>query len=175
MHSSSLPSRTSPNTAGFSLLELIVVVTLLAVMMGAVAPMYQDSLISIRSERGVEDFLATLKHGQELAVAQGVEHRLYLDKAENAYALKRFVKTDDKGKKEFKTLLNMRSTNGTLPPGMTFGEVEAIKDKATKSQYITLYPTGACDYSTIVVKWGKDDRATIETKGRLGRFAVKRS
>ena len=43
-----------------------------------------------------------------------------------------------------------------------------------KAYYVTLHPSGACDYATVTVQVGEGDTVSIATKGRLGRFEVTR-
>ena len=64
---------------GFSLIELIVVLTILSLMLGVVVPIYHGSLSRTRSAGATRDFLATMKYAQERAVTDATEHRLYLD------------------------------------------------------------------------------------------------
>src|SRR5262245_37750606 len=77
------------NSAGFTLMELIVVVIVIAVISSAVIPMFADSLRSLRRQRYIDDFTTALKFAQERAISGSVEHRVYIDDKANTFWVER--------------------------------------------------------------------------------------
>ena len=67
---------------GFTLLELIVVVTLLSLISLAVMPVYVAAMNATAVRNAQSDLMATLRFIQELAVKESREYRLYLSDKE---------------------------------------------------------------------------------------------
>ena len=79
-----MPGRYGRNR-GFTFLELIVVLSILAVITAIIVPIYGASVsaLSVRGARG--DFTATIYYLQELSIQQSRELRLYVDERAGTY------------------------------------------------------------------------------------------
>ncbi len=160
--------------AGFSLIELMVVTAIIAILAASIAPMFVDSVKSMRADRSVRDLLNVMKYAQERAVADGVEYRVYLSKdrktRRNSYWVMRFAKMDGFEKVFFRAPEPyLRKTY--FPKEIEIDRIAARKDKEEGAQFIAFYANGACDYATVALRKNRD-RVTIRTKGRLGQFDV---
>lgn len=156
---------------GFSLLEIIVVLTLLAIMLAAAAPVFRGAVKGNRQDQAVRNFIAALKFAQERAVADSTEYRVYIDSDGEAYWLLRLSRREGDDKM-FEAPAERYAGRTTLPESLEFERPSARRDRARDAHYVAFYPNGACDYATIRFRKDKHDRLRIETKGSLGRFKV---
>ncbi|MCL4218948.1 MAG: prepilin-type N-terminal cleavage/methylation domain-containing protein [Candidatus Hydrogenedentes bacterium] len=163
--------RATHDSAGFTLLELMVVVTIITVFAAGVLPVYQGSLSRIRGARATHELVATVKHCQERAITEGVEYRLYLDDEENSYWVKRLAKRDA-GDKVFASPPGLTGQKRRLPEKTDMSRPSARRDRDEDAYYVAFYPNGACDYATIKLRRADRKRVTISTKGRLGQLEV---
>lgn len=70
-------------SGGFTLLELIVTLLILAVAAAVVAPAIGRSLDTIKARADVAGFAATLRHARERAISTGRTHTVLVDPAEH--------------------------------------------------------------------------------------------
>jgi len=158
---------------GFTLVELILVVTLIGILSAAVVPVFSTSIDNARERRGLRGFVAMMKHGQERAMAEGVEFRLYMQPDDNRYWLVRFSRMD--GDERVFTLAPLPHGGiEQLPAQLAFGRLTAHRDRKRRAYYVSFYPSGACDYATIRLERPARPRhgIRITTKGTLGQFEV---
>ncbi len=159
-------------SSGFTLIELIVVMTIIALLTAAVVPIYQGSLTRIREDRATRDFVAYLKYAQERAITDGTEYRFYMREESREYWVMR-QHIDEEGEKQFAYLDEGPVEVKQLPEGIEFERPKARFDKDREAHFVSFYGTGACDYATIKMETADGDELELETKGRLGRFEVK--
>jgi len=170
------PKRHKTASAGFTLIELIIVLTLLAVLSSAVIPVFSGSLGRVESDHTVRDLVALIKYGQERAVTDLKEYRLYLDPEQGHYFLMMLKRTPE-GEKDFVPLDEHQGEALVLPPRIEMAKPKARKDRERDLYYIPFYPSGACDKARIpleIKQEGRDRKVTIETQGSLGRIVIKR-
>jgi prepilin-type N-terminal cleavage/methylation domain-containing protein len=161
----------SLGTAGFTLMELIIVLTILAMMSAAVVPIFGGTFATVQSDHAVRDLVATIKYAQERAVTDMKEYRLYLDPATNAYFLLS-VKNPDERTKQFEALSERQGETVVLPERLKLGKSKAKKDRSRNMAYVAFYPNGACDKATLAVVRDDGLGKHIETEGSLGRINV---
>jgi len=156
---------------GFTLIEVIVVLSIVMIMTAAVVPMYQGSVAWARRDRATRDVVSRLKYAQERAITDAAEHRFYLDDDSGTYWLVREGEEND-GKRVFEELDDAGATRARLPEQMKFEKPKASLDRELDAHYVAFYPGGACDYATITI--AIDDRTStkIRTEGRLGQMKV---
>ena len=78
-----IPTYRSTRAEGFSLLELVVVLTLLMVMTMMVMPVFKGALSDAEVEQSMRDMHAMIKSARSLAMSEGNEYRIYLHPKEN--------------------------------------------------------------------------------------------
>ncbi|HOZ46873.1 MAG TPA: prepilin-type N-terminal cleavage/methylation domain-containing protein [Candidatus Hydrogenedentes bacterium] len=165
------PDRTAH--AGFSLMELVVVLTLLTIIMGAVVPVFNGSFKSVHSDYVVRDLIAMIKYGQERAITDTTRYRLYLDPEQRQYWLMRLEDTDEgplylEDSERF-------SERRTLPDGVEMDRPHAYEDRDLDAYFIEFHPSGRCDDASIDVLRQDGDTIRIETEGNIGQIKVKGS
>ena len=159
---------------GFSLLELVIVMTIITIIAMAVVPVFRGTLASVQTEHGVRDMVATVRYAQERAVTDSLEYRLYLDPEKGEYYLMRLEGYDEDNEKVFEPLEERIGDAMPLPKRMGMKRPRARKDRDRDAYYVAFYPSGACDDVTIELE--REDRSgsvRIETNGSLGRLEVK--
>ena len=154
-------------------MELIIVLTILAVMSAAAIPVFSGSLGTVESDHAVRDFVALIKYAQERAVTDLREYRLYLDPEKGRYFLMTLQRTAE-GKKRFKALDEKQGEALFLPSRLTMKKPSAKKDRKLGLYYVSFYPSGACDEATITLQSKDSGKIKIETGGSLGKIKVDR-
>lgn len=160
---------------GFSLLELMVVVTIVVVLAVAVTPVFRGSLAKARQDQAARDLVAYVKFGQEQAVAQACEYRLYLDVEGRTFSLMREAETVGRGEENERAFVTAQEPYAgprRLPEGVSLGKPKARRDRETDTYYVAFYPTGACDFATIRLTGGRRSHVDVTTEGHLGRLKV---
>lgn len=161
-------------TAGYTLMEMIVVMTIIALITAGVIPVFQGTMTAVRGDRASRDFVALLKYAQETAIAEATEYRFCMNYEEGTYWLMRAA-VDEDGARTFERVDDAYGATRRLPNGITLDRPDARFDRDTKAHFVAFYPGGACDYATITIEKRDGDDIDIRTKGRLGQFEVKES
>jgi type II secretion system protein H len=157
---------------GFTLIELIIVLTIIAIMSAAVVPVFGGSMAKLERDHAVRDFVATLRYAQERAVTDTREYRMALDPELNQYWLLRCGGIVER-KKTFELMDERQGKAMLLPERLSMKSVKARKERQEKYYYISFYPNGACDRAEVTLQ-DEDGRAvTVATKGSLGQLEVK--
>jgi type II secretory pathway pseudopilin PulG len=152
-------------------MELIIVLTLLAILSAAVAPVFQGSYSKLESDHAVRDLVATLKYAQERAITDTAEYRVYLNPETNEYWLMRLAQRRN-NKKMFEPLAERQGKRVALPDRLRMNRVKARKDRETKAYFISFYPNGACDHAGMKLEQTGERSITIELTGSLGEMKV---
>jgi prepilin-type N-terminal cleavage/methylation domain-containing protein len=139
--------------AGFSLIELVVVLTLIAVMAMTVTPVFQASLGSARADHAARDLFAELISARERAVTHAVEYRVYFDERENRYwaAYGPFT-----AKGEMNTATKIDGEIVTVPDRLRITDVRGRRGGASGTYYLAFYPHGACDVGYVTLTDERD-------------------
>ena len=165
-------SRSLPR--GFTLIELVIVLTIFALMTAAVVPIYHGSITWTRSDRAIRDFLALMKYAQERALTDQVEHRFYMDYETGGYWLLRLGEDEDE-EPAFVPLGEAVADRRILPENVSLEGTKARRDRELEAHYIAFHGSGACDYATVKLDCAARRTVTIRTKGHVGQFEVDES
>lgn len=161
--------------AGYTLMELIVVVTILAALTAMVTPLFRVSFAETSNEFAIRNLVATMKYAQTLAITKAMEHRIYFKPSANTYWLMRKVGRKD-GEAVLEPVADQEGDAQVLPVTLEMREIEARRDRERDAYYISFFPSGACDVAEIRIALAKEPhrRFTISTKGALNRFSVRK-
>ncbi len=156
---------------GFTLIELIVVMMIIAILAAGITPMFRDSMVELKNRRVVSDMLATMKYAQERAIADGREYRFCVDPVDGRYWVEQFTKRIGSDKR-FAPVTEGLLRPARLPDNARFAQVEAQSIPGTRAKQISFYPSGSCDFASFTVLIGRE-RVTVDTKGRVGQLKVR--
>jgi len=158
---------------GFTLLELVVVLAVLAVITAMIIPGYGASITAMQGRSARGDFVALLYFAQELAVHESREIRLYLDKNTRAYWLEGWVSGHGDAKRFAPLPDPAQGGPRYFPPKTAIVEVHARTDATLGFYYIAFFPGGGSDRAAIALSRGEgEDPITIRTTGALGGIEV---
>ena len=167
-----MTSRAGKCSRGFVLLELLVVVTILAIMFGTMTPLFRRSYTDLRIRNAYKDIAAIVKHAQERAIMEEREFRVNFDEKEGTYWLS--YREDPM---EFPAnFVNLNTDAGRpklLPEGVAFTDIRANRDRETHAQYITFYPNGTADRATVRLRDVRYRSFIMETGRDTGIVIVK--
>ena len=163
------------SAAGFTLVELIIVMLIVTTMAMAVMPIFRDTYAGLKEETTIQDILSTMKYAQARAVTDGIEYRVYFSPKKNAYWLMRQTVTKE-FKRDFEPVLDRHGQYTVLPDKFVLEKPKARRERETESYYISFFPSGASDIATIFLAKAAERRKKyeIETSGTLSQFRLKK-
>jgi prepilin-type N-terminal cleavage/methylation domain-containing protein len=158
---------------GFTFLELIVVLALLAIISAIIVPVYVRSMNGIQMRSARNGLIGTLRFIQELSVKESREFRLYVDAKKGTYWVMRMAKVVD-GEKKFEPIEETWGAETQLPEQFVITHIKARKDRGEKGIFIACLPNGASDQAVISVR---DDHVRgrnykIVVLGPMGKIEV---
>lgn len=163
------------SAAGFTLVELIIVMLIITTMAMAVMPIFRDTYADLKEETTVQNILTAMKYAQARAVTDGIEYRIYFSPKKNAYWLMRQTVTED-FKRDFEPVQDRHGHYTVLPDKFILEKPKAHRDRENESYYISFFPSGASDIATIFLARASERRKKyeIETSGTLSQFKLKK-
>lgn len=169
----STPPRCPRGCRGFTFLELIVVVSLLAMITAAIVPLYGASINGLRSRSTKNELVSAIQYAQQQAVVEGREYRLLFDDKKRSFHVVQWEKMDEE-EKVFAPVEEAWARKRELPGNLEFKKLPRQKDKQFKLPYIAFYPNGSCDRAEIAVEDKKDRAAgfSIELTGVIGKLKI---
>lgn len=164
---------TSPRTyhnAGFTLMELMVVMTLLAIMTAAVTPVFRGTLTGVRAEDEARDLVAMLEYAQARAITDAVEYRVYLAPTLNSYWLERATMRNGRAI-SFSVVNDTVVQRINLPENAQLAQPRARRQGKDALYYIAFYPNGMCDEALLGISDLEDETVfLISTEGSQVRW-----
>jgi len=158
--------------SGFTLMELIIVLTIISIISAAVIPVFGGSFSSIRRDHALRDFLSALRYAQERAVAETREYRVVIDPETRSYyitALEKF----DRGEKSFEPIDERFGKRMTFPEEFEIKKPSARRDRETRTFFIAFFPNGGCDEAIIPFTVNGRREVSVLTNGRKGHIELK--
>ncbi|MBI1318023.1 MAG: prepilin-type N-terminal cleavage/methylation domain-containing protein [Candidatus Hydrogenedens sp.] len=167
--------RRHPTSAGFTFLELVVVLTLMAVISAMVIPVFGPSFRSVQVRSAQDEILALIGQTQEMAVRQGREYHFCIDPKERIFWV-RFVADMDGMEKITEDVSDRWGRVQDFPGYLDLRQPRMRKDSETGAFYIACYPNGACDRVKLEFfdNRFRGQKFRIETQGALGQTIAER-
>lgn len=161
-------------TAGFSLLELIVVLTILSIITAVVVPIYNNSMAHVQLRDARNSFASMIAHVQERAVSESREYRIYIDDDKGAYWVMR-LEGMEKEEKLFRPAPGELGKRAFFPAYLRIDRVKARKDRQEKAYYISCFPNGASEQATVSFR---DERSRqrafrVAILGAMGKIDIR--
>ena len=152
---------------GFTLVELIVVVAIVSVLAGMIAPRMYNLSGSARLRQSSRRFLATARYARDFAATRRCKCRLTIDTKEQGYTLTR-QKDAEHDPNEFVPLEASLAKPQRLPDGLRFGSLR-IEPALPRPQadanadYIDFDPTGRADAAVVEITDGQGVYSVLVT------------
>lgn len=161
-------------TAGFTFLELVVVVSILAILTAAIVPVYSASIAAMKRRGARGDLVATVLYLQELSIRQSRELRLYVDADDGQYWAAGWVSGLGEDRAFAPLADRDLGERRNLPEGLEWSRLQAKRDRRTGAHFVAFYPNGASDPATLRVGTRGGGRATftMTIAGPLGEVSV---
>ena len=158
---------------GFTFLELVIVLALLAIITSIIVPVYVRSMNGIQMRSARNSLIGTLRFIQELSVKESREYRLYIDVKNNLYWVTRLAKVVD-GEKKFEPVEETWGEKTQLPSQFVITNLKARKERGEKALFIACQPNGASDKAEISVRddHGGSKKYKIVVLGPMGKIEV---
>lgn len=151
-------------------MELILVLTLLAIISSAIVPVFSRSLVSIHGKHSQREIIALLKYAQERAITDTVNYRFYCDPELNQYWLMRL--DDQNGNRVFVEVTDKTGMRKTLPGNVKIEPKSLYRDKFLKAYFLEFYPSGASDRGELTLTTDDGETIDISTEGHAGQIEV---
>ncbi len=161
------------SVAGFTFLELLVVVTMIAILTAGVTPMFAGSLSGARGSRSVRDLVASFRYAGEMAIIEELEYRVYINDDKGIYWIARET-VDEDGETVFRPVSTREGEIQRFPADLKVARVRANRERLDNEQvyYVRFFPGGACDFAEIRLERSRRDRIDIAINGALGKIKV---
>jgi general secretion pathway protein H len=143
--------------AGFTLLELMVVLGLMGLLLGLVIPGLMHSWEREANRATLRDFISTLRTARSEAVTRGLRVRLFLSLKTGRYRLEGSTR------------------EGTLK-GLSLTDAQLVWQNPEKSQgYIAFYGDGSTSGGTLALAEPTGRRYVLEVKPITGKVSLRSS
>jgi len=159
-------SANSRRAAGFTLLELVLVMFLAALVLAMVAPSLSPWARGQRVQDAADQFVAMTRLARTRAVSEGITYRINIDAPSGAYQLMSQANGQD-----FAAVQSSQGRAFTLPDGM---RIELLSPDGTASQqpYVDFYPTGRIAAATVVITPDRGNPITIACPSPAEGFVI---
>jgi Tfp pilus assembly protein FimT len=158
--------------AGFTLVELILVMIIIFTLATVVAPRFSDFFPSLQVRKSTEQLFAWARKARADAALTGVRQRLVLDSAKRMYWIEYEARPiKDPGKF---TVLSGAWGQETLPEEIAFETIDGAETDPTNGavRYIEFRPDGTSTDATVILSNESGDRHTVRVEGATSKVTV---
>lgn len=163
--------RQQTTRSGFTLLELMIVMVLLATLTAMVTPVFSGTLSGMRAENEARNLVGLLEYAQARAISDSVEYRVYIAPTANTYWLERAIMHEGRAVSfEFVEDKIVQATE--LGENVQLAEPRARRVGSDALYYVAFYANGMCDEALLGLTDLRDQTVfMISTEGSRVRWA----
>jgi prepilin-type N-terminal cleavage/methylation domain-containing protein len=163
-------SRRKPGRGGFTLLELMIVMSLLAIITAMVTPVFSGTFRALQAENETRNLAAFMEYAQMRSVTDAAEYRVFLVPEKSIYWLEKAVVRDGAAV-DFVMVEESLVEETILAEVVEMAVPRARRFKGKKVYYISFYPNGMCDDALVALSNVEDDSVfIISTAGSRVRW-----
>lgn len=141
------------SSQGFTFLEIIIVVLILAALIGLSVPRFKNTFLDLQFRQSCSDFVSTLNYARQSAILNRAEYIIRLNADEAVYWVERSVEKD--GAPAFEKAPGRFGKANVLPKSVSI---------ACEKDSITFYPDGSADVVTVTFS-NAIKKISISTEG----------
>jgi len=154
---------------GFTLLELVLVMTMIALMAGLVVPRFVDFAARSQLAAGGQQAAALLGFARHWALSRGVAVMVTWEQSGAVVS----AEADPEGSPgEFTPLQAGRESRLALPEGITIASLQAGEGEQELPYESVIYADGTGEDLTVYLEDEAGHRQRVDYQGRLGRARV---
>ena len=157
-------SRPRSNPAGFTLLELILVMVIICTALALAAPSLNGWARGSKMRDQVDQFIALTQFARTQAISTATVHRLQIDGAARGY----YVLIQD-ADGQFVQLNTEMGQQFQLPDEFS---LKMTDDSGQNRDFVDFYPTGRTDPATVVITAPDGDSKTIQCPSPTEAFRL---
>ncbi|MEW6536155.1 MAG: prepilin-type N-terminal cleavage/methylation domain-containing protein [Candidatus Auribacterota bacterium] len=170
--------KTNRSTAGFTLIELSVVVLILSIIVVAAVPRFRSTYETIKFRNTVYNIVKLMYYARDRAIIERKPYRVRFFKDDPAAYCLETLKEPEKEEENKSSRRSSRNRDkepefeelqGSIGRKMFFPQdIELDIDEPDKEDYVTFYPDGQSDECVIYITGANDETYTITTKQSVG-------
>jgi len=124
-------NNSSTTTHGFTLLELLIAIAIIAVIGAIILPVYQSARPSLRLNTVARDLVADLRLAQQEAVTQQILHGIAFDASANKYQIINLGNSTVVKTVHIPTPLVLATTTGLTAATVSYNATGAVAESGT--------------------------------------------
>lgn len=150
--------------SGFTLLELLIVVFLIAVTLGLSLPLFRKTFTDMKLTSAVSDIVSLMRYGQERAIVEAAVFRLNVDEVHGEYWLTKAKKEEAKTIAVFEAVPGRFGKRYRVPEELTLSSEENTVD---------FYPDGEMSQGKITLEnTNKKSSAIVATPNVANAISI---
>jgi len=148
-----------PLSAGFTLVELMLVVTIISILIGLSTPLFRRTFRDTRLENTCLNLSKLMRYARERAIGERLSHRISFDEEMRTYWLEAELSPES----DFQRIKGKPGKTNLVPEDIT---IEG------RGKEVTFYPDGSADQTALYLMNSNERVYTIEIRGVDGYVKI---
>jgi len=171
----SIRTSRSRRSAGFTLVELILVMIVIFTLATIIAPRFTDSFPSLQVRTSTERLFAWARKARSDAALTGARQRVVMDSAKKKFWIE--VETRPIKEPGKFTKLSGAWGEGLIPDEVAFETIDGAETDPKNSalRYLEFRPDGTSSEATIILSNENGDRQTLRVEGATSKVYIEQA
>ena len=158
---------------GFTLVELMFVSVIMLTLVGMSIPRLNRAYPYYALKSSSKNLAALMRYAQNLAVVEQICYRLNVDLEKNSYWLTRKSSLNGASPEDYEAVSTPLGNTQFLPQTISFHSFKLKDSRLSGQKYLSCYPDGYVDETTVVIVDKFGDNLSVMAGGRIGRVTIK--